>query len=117
MTFDAIPMRMLQLGVDRDWLAQACDYSKSTLASALAPNGSNKTDKALRRIWEALDREEERQKAAATSTAAPLFRVVIEPEQARFDRWMQAVYAKPGRNFDEWAKQGLDQIADQELGK
>lgn len=61
MNFDDIPLRMAKLGVDRAWLAKQCDYSASTLANALAPKGTNKTEKALRRIWEALDREEERQ--------------------------------------------------------
>jgi SOS-response transcriptional repressor LexA len=115
MTFEQIPIRMLQLGVDRAWLANACDYSLSTLGNAIAPNGSNKTDKALRRIWEALDREEERQKGLSTSNEKVPFRVVLEPDKERFDRWMQAVYSKPGRTFDDWATTGLDALADQEL--
>jgi SOS-response transcriptional repressor LexA len=115
MTFDQIPIRMLQLGVDRTWLASECDYSLSTLANAIAPNGSNKTDKALRRIWEALDREEERQRATATTPEAVHFRVVLEPEKDRFDHWMQAVYSKPGRTFDDWASAGLDAIAARDL--
>lgn len=66
MTFEKIPLRMLKLGVDRAWLALQCDYSASHIAKILAPNGDikAKTDKALRRIWESLDREEVRQKAA-----------------------------------------------------
>lgn len=117
MTFDQIPIRMLQLGVDRKWLADACDYKPGSIASILAPKGnpSHKTDKALRRIWEALDREEERQKNANRAPAALGHRVVIEPTEAQFDRWMSAAYSRPGRTFDQWAKEGLTALADSEL--
>ena len=115
MNYDEIPARMIKLGVNRTWLAEQCDYSMSTLASALAPNGSNKTDKALRRIWEALDREEQRQKVALGISELLPFRVVLEPDQARFDRWMQAAHLKPGQTFSEWATAGLDTLADQDI--
>jgi hypothetical protein len=117
MTFDEISIRMLQLGVDRDWIAANCDYSKSHLANMLAPNGStkHKTDKALRRIWEALDREEERQKNAHRIPAPLGHRVVIEPTDQQFDRWMRAAYSQPGRTFDQWAKDGLEEKAEREL--
>jgi SOS-response transcriptional repressor LexA len=116
MTFDEIPMRMLQLGVDRAWLATECDYTPDSLRQILAPNGKGKTQKALRRIWEALDREEERQRGKDASPEPIPFRVVLEPSKERFDRWMQAVYAKPGRNFDDWATTGLDALAEREIG-
>lgn len=113
MNFDEIPMRMLQLGVDRAWLAQQCDYTPDSLRQILAPNGKGKTDKALRRIWEVLDREEERQKNALGIPEIIPFRVVLEPDKQRFDSWMRAVYSKPGRTFDEWATAGLDALADE----
>jgi len=117
MTFDEVPIRMMQLGVDRPWLCKECDYTPSTLANILAPKGSAKNDKALRRIWEALDREETRQRAAVATVKPLAHRVMLEPTGEQFDRWMQAVYSHPGRNFDAWAKFGLDQLADQELGE
>ena len=119
MTFEEIPIRMLQLGVDRPWLAQECDYSQSTIANFLAPNGDpkSKTQKALRRIWEALDREEERQKSAVMLPAPLGHRVFLEPTEEQFDTWMQAVYQQPGRSFDQWSKKGLDALAAEELGK
>ena len=117
MTFDEIPLRMLQLGVDRPWLCEACDYKPGSLAAILAPNGNkkHKTEKAMRRIWEALDREEDRQRGSNTLPAPLGHRVFLEPTEAQFDRWMEAVYAKPGRNFDTWSKEGLDAIAKEEL--
>lgn len=119
MNFDEIPIRMLQLNVDRPWLCQECDYKPGSLAQILAPNGNQKfkTDKALRRIWEALDREEERQKSAVMLPAPLGHRVFIEPTEAQFDHWMQAVYQQPGRTFDTWAKTGLDSLAAEELSK
>lgn len=65
-SFDQIPIRMLQLGVDRQWLAENCDYTRTHINNILAPNGDAraKTNKALRRMWEALDREEEKQALA-----------------------------------------------------
>ena len=109
---------MLRLGVDRAWIAKECDYKSGSLAQILAPNGNQKykTDKALRRIWEALDREEECQRANIGIIKPLGHRVFMEPSEKQFDRWMQAVYAKPGRNFDDWAKQGLDAMADRDLG-
>lgn len=116
MTFEQIPIRMLQLGVDRDWLAKQCDYSLRTMAAILAPNASpaNKTDKALRRIWEALDREEQRQKQAIYKPAPLTNTVTLTPTVEQFDRWMRAAYRNHD-SFDEWAKAGLDAIADETL--
>lgn len=115
MKFEDIPLRMMQLGVDRMWLAEQCDYSKRTMGAILAPNGSpaNKTDKALRRIWEALDREEERQKAEHFKPATLTNTVTLTPSVAQFDRWMKAAYRNHD-SFDEWAKQGLDRMAEEE---
>jgi hypothetical protein len=114
MTFDEIPLRMMQLGVDRVWLAQQCDYSPGSLAAILAPNGNqkSKTEKALRRIWEALDREELRQKSAIYRPAPLTNTVTLTPTQAQFDRWMKAAYQKHD-SFDNWAKEGLDLLADE----
>jgi len=103
MTFDAIPIRMLQLGVDRDWLCRECDYSSSTLASVLAPKGSNKTNKALRRIWEALDREEARQLAEKNAPEPPtLSNLVIRVETEEFDEWCRAALSRQ-QIISEWA--------------
>ena len=114
MNFDEIPLRMAKLGVDRIWLMKECRYSKSTLANILAPKGSNKNERALETIWNALDREEERQEKPVLP--APLgHRVFIEPTGQQFDRWMQAAYSRPGRNFDQWVKTGLDSLAAEEL--
>ena len=115
MNFDKIPERMIKLGVNRAWLADQCDYTPDSLRQILAPNGKGKTDKALRRIWEALDREEQRQKVALGISELLPFRVVLEPDQARFDRWMQAAHLKPGQTFSEWAMKGLDALADQDI--
>jgi len=115
MTFEEIPIRMLQLGISRQWLAGACDYSSSTLASIIAPKGTNRTDKALRRVWEVLDREEERQKAALRAPGPLTNIVTLTPSVAQFDRWMKAAYATHD-SFDAWAKEGLDRRAEEELG-
>lgn len=115
MKFEDIPIRMMQLGVDRAWLAEQCDYKPGTLAAILAPNGNkgHKTDKALRRIWEALDREEERQKAVHFKPATLTNTVTLTPTVEQFDRWMRAAYRNHD-TFDEWAKQGLDRLAEAE---
>lgn len=111
MSFDEIDPRLKKLGKDRAWLAAQCDYSTSTLASALAPNGSNKTPKALRRMWEALDREEQRQKQEKYKPAPLTNTVTLTPTVDQFDRWMRAAYRNHD-SFDEWAKEGLDALAD-----
>lgn len=114
MTFDEIPIRMRKLGVDRAWLMAECRYSKSTLANILAPKGSNRNERALETIWEALDREEQRQSAPALPS--PLnHKVVLEPTNAQFDKWSAAFKHSPYPTFTEWAKAGLDSIAAEEF--
>lgn len=115
MNFDKIPERMIQLGVNRAWLAEQCDYTPDSLRQILAPNGKGKTDKALRRIWEALDREEQRQKTALGISEFLPIRLVLEPEKEQFDRWMRAAY-KSHNSFEQWAKQGLDKYAEEDSG-
>jgi len=108
MNFDEIPFRMAKLGVDRTWLAKQCDYSMSTLANALAPNGTNKTEKALRRIWEALDREEARQQ----SPVAPLemHQLVMRPTDEQFDSWNREANAH-GMLIKDWCIEALNAAA------
>ena len=108
MTFEQIPIRMLQLGVDRTWLCEQCDYSASTIANLLAPNGDPKakTNKALRRIWEALDREEERQKSPATIFERQ--QLVLRPTDEEFQLWCRAAAGDP---VNLWAAGALNTAA------
>jgi PAS domain-containing protein len=117
MTFSDITIRLKQLGLDRKWLAEQCHYSLSHVSNALAPKGneSSKSETTLKRMWEALDREEERQRDAIRIPPALRQRVVIEPTDEQFDRWMRAAYSVPGRTFDTWAKAGLEELAEREL--
>lgn len=108
MTFEEIPIRMMQLGVDRAWLAAQCDYSMSTLANALARNGTNKTDKALRRIWDALDREEDRQKNPVTPAA--YCQVVVRPDVDQFTKWNEAALEKK-LTVEAWCIEALNNAA------
>lgn len=114
MTFEEIPSRMRALGVDREWLMRECRYSKSTLASTLAPKGTNRNERALKTIWEALDREEDRQKTPAIPE--PLRQpLILEPTPVQFDRWTSAFKHSPYPTFSEWAKAGLDAMAEEEF--
>lgn len=108
MTFDQIPIRMLQLGVDRAWLCEQCDYSPGSLRAILAPNGNPnaKTDKALRRIWEALDREQERQKSPATTFERQ--QLVLRPTDEEFELWCRAAAGEP---VNLWAFGALNTAA------
>jgi hypothetical protein len=108
MNFDEIPIRMMKLGVDRAWLAKECDYSLSTLANAIAPNGSNKTDKALRRIWEVLDREETRQKNPVNPLE--LHQIVLRPTDEELTNWNRAAN-KENLVIVDWCIQSLNEAA------
>lgn len=110
MSFDEIPIRMMQLGVDRAWLAKECDYSPRTMAAILAPNASpsNKTDKALRRIWEALDREEERRKKPAITDEKCA--IVIRAAVDEFEHWNKVSMGK-GLTIEQWAMEQLNRAA------
>ena len=112
MTFEEIPIRMLQLGVDRPWLCRECDYTPSTLASILAPKGTAKSDKALRRIWEALDREEARQKNP--EVAFETQQLVLRPSDAVYAHWNDAAL-REGKRVTEWATDSLNSMADKKL--
>jgi hypothetical protein len=107
-TFSEIPARMLKLGVNRPWLCSACDYTPSTLASILAPKGTNKTDKALRRIWEALDREESRQAALASHPPFERQQLVLRPTDREYAAWCREAGGEP---LQEWALAALNRAA------
>jgi hypothetical protein len=110
MTFEEIPIRMMQLGVDRAWLAAQTDYKLPHIGNILAPNGApkNKTDKALRRIWEALDREEERQQKPAVSMERQ--QLVLRPTDAEYNLWNRAAN-KAGETMLDWTVRTLTQQA------
>lgn len=102
MTFNEIPLRMMKLAVDRTWLANQCDYKPGTLAAILAPNGNkgHKTEKALRRIWEALDREETRQTSPTTATSAKC-QLVIHADYQAFTKWNEAALDEQ-QTMEQW---------------
>jgi len=110
MNFDEIPIRMMKLGVDRAWLAKDCDYSERTIALILAPNSSpaNKTDKALRRIWEVLDREEARQKNPVNPLE--LHQIVLRPTDEELTNWNRAAN-KENLVIVDWCIQSLNDAA------
>jgi len=112
MTFEQIPHRMITLGVDREWLAKECDYSPRTLGAILAPKSSaiNKTQKALRRIWEALDREEARQNQPKVQTLQESNQLVIKPTEEEFTHWSR-VSASKGQPILEWCIESLNEAA------
>lgn len=111
MNFDEIPIRMLKLGVDRAWLAEQCDYTAGSLARILAPNGDPKakTDKALRRIWEALDREEQRQKRPLAPES--ICQIVVRPSVDKFTEWNKAALNEK-ITIEQWAIQALNKAAE-----
>lgn len=113
MTIELIRIKMIELGISREWLAEKCDYKPATLANILAPGGSHKTDKALRRIAEVLEAEEILRKQTIFKPATLTNAVTLTPTVAQFDRWMKAAYTTHN-SFDEWAKQGLDRMAEEE---
>ena len=43
--------------------------------------------------------------------------IVLTPGEERFDRWTAAFKHSPAATFKEWAEDGLDRLADEELGK
>ena len=110
MKFEDIQVRMLQLGVDREWLAKECDYTPGSLARILAPKGDPKakTQKALRRIWEALDREEERQKKPTISEEKCA--IIVRPNTEEFTLWNKASM-KQHLTIEEWALEQLNLAA------
>lgn len=112
MTFEQIPIRMLQLGVDRVWLAKQCNYSTGSLAAILAPKGNAKakTDKALRRIWEVLDREEELRKRPSSTTEKCA--IIVRPSADELTEWNKASM-KQCLTIEQWAIQQLNDAAHQ----
>lgn len=110
MTFEEIPLKMMQLGVDRAWLALQCDYSISSIANILAAGGNpkSKTDKALRRIWEVLDREDERRKKP--NPPEEKCAMVIRTTADEFANWNVASMNEH-LTVENWAVQQLNRAA------
>ena len=108
MTFEEIPLRMHKLGVDRAWLATACRYSKSTLANTLSKNGSNRNERALSTIWEALDREEARLAALASNPPFERQQLVLRPTDREYSAWCREAAGTP---LQEWAVRALNEAA------
>ena len=108
MTFEEIPLRMNKLGVNRAWLATACRYSKSTLANTLSKNGSNRNERALATIWEALDREEARQAALASHPPFERQQLVLRPTDREYAAWCREAGGEP---LQEWALAALNRAA------
>jgi hypothetical protein len=110
MNFDEIPVRMIKLGVDRKWLVENTDYTADSLRQILAPNGNPraKTERALKTIWDALDREEARQQ----SPVAPLeqHQLVLRPTDQQFDSWNREANAH-GMLIKDWCIEALNAAA------
>jgi hypothetical protein len=84
----------------------------SSIANILAKGGNpaSKTEKALRRIWEALDREEERQQG--TINPIELNQLVIRLDDDEFEKLSQLA-AKEGMTVKDWCLMALDAAAQQ----
>jgi hypothetical protein len=104
---DDIDKRLIQLGKDRVWLAQASGYSEASVREALAP----RSKKLSPRIHAAMSSAIEAAEAARTSGHAPdLEKIVLQPTSQQMDTWNQAAL-DAGMIIREWAMQGLDRLA------
>lgn len=103
---------MLELGIDREELAKRTGYSANSIRNFFAPQGTNKSPRTFQRIAEVLEAEEVARKQAIYKPAPLTNTVTLTPTVAQFDRWMRAAYRNHD-SFDEWAKEGLDALADE----
>lgn len=107
MRFEEIPIRMLQLGVNRAWLSRECDYSLAHVGNILArADTKSKTPKALRRIWEALDREEARQQLPVIHFER--HQVVLRPSDEEYRVWSEAQRKGGQPTLIDWATDTLN---------
>ena len=115
--YDEIDSRLRSLGKNRAWLAEVTKRSPDSVRTALAPKAPAAKRSTLLQmaLSEAIEREEA---SSINSVPVPLgHRLFVEPSDAQFHLWMTAAYSKPGRSFDQWAKAGLDELANEELAK
>lgn len=107
----------MELGISREWLAEKCHYSKSSIVNILAPGGSNRSLKALTRISEVLTAEEARQAAEKAAAAAPppvipeRQQLVLRPTDAEYEAWSAAQTATGHPTVRDWAVDSLNETA------
>ena len=111
--FDEIDNRLDALGKDRAWLAAAAGRKPSSIGDALAPNAKPSKRSALlqKAITEAIEREEERQRATIVQPQIQLpDRISVEATLEERRSWERAALAKR-LTTEEWAIAALNEAA------
>lgn len=116
--FEDIDYRLKELGKDRSWLAEETGRKINSIRVALAENADpkNRSELLQKSLSDAIEREEERRRTAATIPLVPLLldRVTIDcqPEERR--NWSAEAFRKH-LPLDEWIVDSLNQAAKTEI--
>lgn len=115
--FEEIDDRLTRLGKNRTWLTEETPYSGDYIRTVLAPKSTRRTVRVQQILSDAIEREEERQRAVPTSASPAVLpdRVTIdcEPEERR--NWEAA--AQANRTYlDAWIVGTLNIAASLKLG-
>lgn len=120
MSATEIKKRMAELGVDRAWLAEKCNWSLSNVVNVLAPKGSNRSPKAIARIVKELESEAKRQQAP--EVAFQTQQLVLHPDLSTYKIWNCAHIKWANKHPDphqyslvDWATHALNDMADREF--
>lgn len=110
--FEEIDERLKALGKDRQWLAKQSGRKARSIGDALAPNAdptkrSPLLQKALSDVIEA------HEAAAAAQAAAPNIpqNLVLYPTRQQFNAWNTAFKHSDAETLEQWATEGLDEMA------
>jgi predicted HicB family RNase H-like nuclease len=112
-TFDEMDSRLEAIGKNRAWLADESGRSPSSIRSALAPAASPKQRSKLlqKALSDAIEREEERQRAAKLTPSIHLpDRITIECDPAERRAWQHAA-RRADLDLDAWTIDTLNAAA------
>jgi hypothetical protein len=111
--FEEIDARLKGIEKDRAWLSAMTDRSEGSIRSALAPNAElkHRSKKLQRALSDAINDEEERQRAANSITLPPAQdRLSIRCDMAQRELW-EAAAERAGLALSRWAVRALDDAA------
>lgn len=111
--FEELDSRLLKLGKDRSWLAEVTPYSADYIRTVLAPNSTRRTDRVLRILSEAIEKEETAQGSPTPAQPPGYSSIFLDDDQ--LDRAEQASRLGPWESLADFCRDAILQKADELL--
>lgn len=79
--YDQIDERLSQLGKNREWLAESTPYSADYIRTVLAPNSTRRTERVMKILSDAIEREEDARKTSDQEPPPGYSAIFLNDEQ------------------------------------